>query len=63
MESDVYLENSEKAFKNALDKGFLEIKSDSDFGVWKYMYMYTLDGHDYFKNYYTHKYVKVPREK
>lgn len=62
--------DSHEAFRNAIDNGFLSDYSDPDLndapadGTSKYagnwMYMYSLDGQDYFKNINRRHYIKVP---
>ncbi len=47
--------DSEKAFENAILKG-LE-------NPLEYMYMYSKNGVDYFKNINTRKYIQIEREK
>ena len=50
---------SDAAFQSAIDKGHLNITPESVFYAGKYMYMYSDDTCDYFKNIDSRQYLKV----
>ena len=53
------LRNPETAFQSAIGNGHLNITPESVFYAGKYMYMYSDDTCDYFKNIDSRQYLKV----
>ena len=58
-EDDMKLRNPETAFQSAIDKGHLNITPESIFFAGNYMYMYSDDTCDFFKNIESRQYLKV----
>jgi uncharacterized protein YpmB len=51
--------DSQEAFQEAIDKGDLSVTSGAHNYAGDYMYMYSLEGVDYFKHFNTKRYIKV----
>ena len=49
--------SSKKAFLNAIENGYLSSKKNTKNYAGKYMYMYSIENKDYFKNIITRKYL------
>ena len=53
--------DSDVAFQDAIDKAHLNTIPESIFYAGKFMYMYSSEVHDYFKNIDSRQYLKVSR--
>ena len=53
--------DSDTAFQDAIDKAYLSEIPESVFFAGRYMYMYSSEMHDYFKNIDSRQYLKVSR--
>ena len=53
--------DSDTAFQDAITKAYLSQVPDSILYAGKYMYMYSSEMHDYFKNIDSRQYLKVSR--
>jgi hypothetical protein len=57
-EYDEQSQASNKAFDNAIDKGLLSDNHKANNYAGSFMYMYSRNGNDYFKNIITRQYIK-----
>ena len=57
MAERITVRESQEAFRDAIDKGFLSLNEDESIFAGKWMYMHTEDGVDAFKNITSRKYI------
>lgn len=56
---NIIIRDAKIAFDNALDKNEMNHNEDSELFVGKFMYMYSDNNYDYFKNKDTRYYLKI----